>query len=79
MRHDLIKEIYKTRTFVINIAYTIVVYRPRHFTMHPLPPAPSRPTFFDSENCCWSENRMPPKFCWDMKDHRKLVSTRTVF
>ena len=37
MRHDLIKEIYKTRTFIIDIACTIVVYRPRHFTMHPPP------------------------------------------
>ena len=32
-------------------------------TLHsPPPPAPSGPKFSNSENCCGSENAMPPKF-----------------
>ena len=31
-----------------------------YFTVHP-PPAPSGPKFSNSENCCGSENAMPPK------------------
>ena len=42
---------------------TIIVYRPGHFTVR-LPPAPSGPKFSNSENCCGSENAMPPKIFW---------------
>ena len=27
------------------------------------------PKFSNLENCCGSENAMPPKFFWDMEDH----------
>ena len=47
----------------------IIVYRPGYFTVHP-PPAPSGPKFSNSENCCGSENAMPPKIFWDMEGHR---------
>ena len=30
----------------------------------PPPPAPSGPKFSNSENCCGSENAMPPKIFW---------------
>ena len=36
----------------------------------PPPPAPSGPEFSNSENCCGSENAMPPKIFWDMEGHR---------
>ena len=36
----------------------------------PPPPAPSGPKFYNSENCCGSENGMPPKIFWDMEGHR---------
>ena len=36
----------------------------------PPPPAPSGPKFSNSENCCGSENAMPPKIFWDMEGHR---------
>ena len=36
----------------------------------PPPPAPSGPKFSNSENCCGSENAMPPKIFWDMECHR---------
>ena len=48
---------------------TFIVYRPGYFTVHP-PPAPSGPKFSNSENCCGSENAMPPKIFWDMEGHR---------
>ena len=47
----------------------VIVYRPGYFTVHP-PPAPSGPKFSNSENCCGSENAMPPKIFWDMEGHR---------
>ena len=47
-----------------------IVYRPGYFTVHPPPPAPSGPKFSNSENCCGSENAMPPKIFWDMEGHR---------
>ena len=49
-----------------------IVYRPGYFTVHhpPPTPAPSGPKFSNSENCCGSENAMPPKFFWDMMGHR---------
>ena len=34
------------------------------------PPAPSGPKFSNSENCCGSENAMPPKIFCDMEGHR---------
>ena len=49
---------------------TIIVYLPGYFTVHTPPPAPSGPKFFNSENCCGSENVMPPKIFWDMEGHR---------
>ena len=36
----------------------------------PPPPAPTGPKFSNSENCCGSENAMPPKIFWDMEGHR---------
>ena len=47
-----------------------IVYRPGYFTVHPPPPAPSGPKFSNSENCCGSENAMPPKIFWDMEGLR---------
>ena len=49
---------------------TLIVYRPGYFTVHPPPPAPSGPKFSNSENCCGSENAMPPKIFCDMEGHR---------
>ena len=34
------------------------------------PPAPSGPKLSNSENCCGSENAMPPKIFWDMEGRR---------
>ena len=50
--------------------YYAIVYRPGYFTVHPPPPAPSGLKFSNSENCCGSENAMPPKIFWDMEGHR---------
>ena len=36
----------------------------------PPPTAPSGSKFSNSENCCGSENAMPPKIFWDMEGHR---------
>ena len=44
----------------LQIMTLTIVYRPGYFTVHP-PPAPSGPKFSNSENCCGSENAMPPK------------------
>ena len=57
---------------------TILVYRPGYFTVHP-PPAPSGPKFSNSENCCGSENAMPPKIFWDMEGHRGHFRSKNVF
>ena len=66
---------YKT----INIRQVnIIVYRPGYFTVHS-PPAPSGPKFSNSENCCGSENAMPPKFFWDMEGHRGHFRSKNVF
>ena len=54
-----------------------VVYRPGYFTVHP-PPAPSGPKFSNSENCCGSENAMPPKIFWDMEGHRGHFRSKNV-
>ena len=35
-----------------------------------LPSAPSRPKFCNSENCCGSENAIPPKLFCDMEGRR---------
>ena len=56
-----------------------VVYRPGYFTVHPPPPAPSGPKFSNSENCCGSENAMPPKIFWDMEGHRGHFRSKNVF
>ena len=43
------------------------VYRPGYFTVHPPPPRLQvDQKFSNSENCCGSENAMPPTFFWDM-------------
>ena len=42
-------------------------------------PAPSRPKFSNSENCCGSENAMPPKIFWDMEGHRGNPRSKNVF
>ena len=55
------------------------VYRPGYFTVHPPPPAPSGPKFSNSENCCGSENAMPPKIFWDMEGHRGHFRSKNVF
>ena len=43
------------------------------------PPAPSGPKFSNSENCCGSENGMPPKIFWDMEGHRGHFRSKNVF
>ena len=45
----------------------------------PPPPAPSGPKFSNSENCCGSENAMPPKIFWDMEGHRAFQVKKRVF
>ena len=45
----------------------------------PPPPAPSGPKFSNSENCCGSENAMPPKIFWDMEGHRGHFRSKNVF
>ena len=55
-----------------------IVYRPGYFTVHPPPPAPSGPKFSNSENCCGSENAMPPKIFWDMEGHRGHFRSKDV-
>ena len=45
----------------------------------PPPPAPSGPKFSNSENCCGSENAMPPKLFWDMEGHRGHFRSKNVF
>ena len=45
----------------------------------PPPPAPSGPKFSNSENCCGSENAMPPKIFWDMEGHRGNFRSKNVF
>ena len=51
---------------------TIISYSLSARILHraPPPPAPSGPKFSNSENCCGSENAMPPKIFWDMEGHR---------
>ena len=85
-RHDLIEIYNKTHhIFIIfsgELAYVpelTIVYRPGYFTMHPPPPAPSGPKFSNSENCCGSENAMPPKIFWDMEGHRGHFRSKNVF
>ena len=55
------------------------VYRSGFITVQPPPPAPSGPKFSNSENCCGSENAMPPKFFWDMQGHRGNFRLKTYF
>ena len=50
-----------------------------HRAPPPPPPAPSRPKFSNSENCCGSENAMPPKIFWDMEGHRAHFRSKNVF
>ena len=57
----------------------LLVYRPGYFTVHPPPPALSGPKFSNSENCCGSENAMPPKIFWDMEGHRGHFRSKNVF
>ena len=45
----------------------------------PPPPAPSGPKFSNSENCCRSENAVPPKIFWDMEGHRGHFRSKNVF
>ena len=59
-------------------SYIRVVYRPGYFTVHPSP-APSGPKFSNSENCCGSENAMPPKIFWDMEGHRDHFRSKNMF
>ena len=61
-----------------DLLYNYIVYRPGYFTVHP-PPALSRPKFSNSENCCGSENAMPPKIFWDMEGHRGHFRSKNVF
>ena len=42
------------------------------------PPATSGPKFSNSDNCCGSENAMPPKIFWDMEGHRGNVRLKKV-
>ena len=57
----------------------VIVYRPGYFTCTPPPPAPSGPKFSNSENCCGSENAMPPKMFWDMEGHRSNFRSKNIF
>ena len=43
------------------------------------PPAPSGSKFSNSENCCGSENAMPPKIFWGMEGHRGHFRSKNVF
>ena len=74
--------VYCRSTFYVKYA-SIVVYRPGYFTVHPPPPGPrsprSGPKFSNSENCCGSENAMPPKIFWDMEGHRGHFRSKNVF
>ena len=45
----------------------------------PHPPVPSGSKFSITENCCGSENAMPPKFFWDMEGHRSILGQKRVF
>ena len=51
----------KTKTFSLSVR---ILHRA------PPPPSPSGPKFSNLENCCRSENAMPPKIFWDMEGHR---------
>ena len=42
-------------------------------------PTQSGPKFSNSENCCGSENAMPPKIFWDMEGHRGHFRSKNVF
>ena len=44
----------------------------------PPPPGSSGPKFSNSENCCGSENAMPPKIFWDMEGHRGNLGQKRV-
>ena len=66
-------------TIPYNYQHALVVYRPGHFTVHPPPPALSGPKCSNSENCCGSENAMPPKVFWDMEGHRGHFRSKNVF
>ena len=50
----------------------VIVYRQGYFTVH-------GPKFSNSENCCGSENAMPPKIFWDMEGHRGHFRSKNVF
>ena len=54
-----------------------LVYRPGYFTVHP--PGSSGPKFSNSENCCGSENAMPPKIFWDMEGPEAIFGQKTFF
>ena len=40
---------------------------------------PSGPKFSNSENCCGSENAMPPKIFWDMEGHIGNFRSKNIF
>ena len=78
--NNIVKPIFK-------IFYDLTLYlkfeRPllNYFTTGapPPPPVPSGPKFSNSENCCGSENAMPPKIFWDMEGHRGHFRSKNVF
>ena len=39
----------------------------------------SGPTFSNSENCCGSENAMPPKFFWNIEGHSDNFMSKNLF
>ena len=64
---------------ILNDVYTVYSLSARILHRAPPPPAPSGPKFSNSENCCRSENAMPPKIFWDMEGHRGHFRSKNVF
>ena len=63
---------------VFTLHYKVISLSARILPRAP-PPAPSGPKFSNSENCCGSENAMPPKIFWDMEGHRGHFRSKNMF
>ena len=62
-----------------NASLTLVVYN-NSLSARILHRAPPRlQVDQNSENCCGSENAMPPKIFWDMEGHRGHFRSKNVF
>ena len=77
LNHELmvVKHVF-TKLYTLLKAYSLSA---RILHRAPPPPAPSGPKFSNSENCCGSENAMPPKIFWDMEGHRGHFRSKNVF